>query len=235
MNIEMVEQEERSGTNLFERFDMNIYEKLNQARKLFHEKQMKKSGHNKFAGYDYFTISDFITPALSIFEELRLIGLVSFGKEYATLDIVNCEKPEEKIQFTSPMSEANLKGCHPVQNLGAVHTYLRRYLWVAALEIVEQDALDSAPRLATKGDNKGTGPRLPALAGIGDDLSEDWKVYLENLAADVVKLVSQNLFEEANFEMRREPLDDTQQLYLERFLDSKTRSALRKFNSTKGN
>jgi hypothetical protein len=41
------------------------------------------------------------------------------------------------------MSEANLKGCHPVQNLGAVQTYTRRYLWVAALEIVEHDAIDS--------------------------------------------------------------------------------------------
>jgi len=31
--------------------------------------------------------------------------------------------------------------------------------------------------------------------------------------------------------MHKEPLDDDQQLYLERFLDSKTRAALRKFNS----
>jgi hypothetical protein len=43
------------------------------------------------------------------------------------------------------MSEAALKGCHPVQNLGAVQTYIRRYLWVAALEIVEHDAVDSSP------------------------------------------------------------------------------------------
>ena len=50
------------------------------------------------------------------------------------------------------MSSAALKGCHEVQNLGAVQTYLRRYLWVAALEIVEHDALD-----ATTG-KKGDGP-----------------------------------------------------------------------------
>jgi len=42
------------------------------------------------------------------------------------------------------MSTAALKGCHEVQNLGAVQTYIRRYLWVAALEIVESDVVDAS-------------------------------------------------------------------------------------------
>jgi hypothetical protein len=41
------------------------------------------------------------------------------------------------------MSTAALKGCHEVQNLGAVQTYIRRYLWVTAMEIVEHDALEA--------------------------------------------------------------------------------------------
>jgi hypothetical protein len=41
------------------------------------------------------------------------------------------------------MSRAELKGCHEVQNLGAVQTYLRRYLWTTAFEVVEHDALDA--------------------------------------------------------------------------------------------
>jgi hypothetical protein len=56
--------------------------------------------------------------------------------------IVNIEKPDETIVLTSPMGSALLKGCHEVQNIGAVETYQRRYLWVAALEIIEQDALE---------------------------------------------------------------------------------------------
>jgi len=48
------------------------------------------------------------------------------------------------LVISSPMSTAALKGCHAVQNLGAVQTYLRRYLWVTALEIVEHDAIDSS-------------------------------------------------------------------------------------------
>lgn len=123
---------------------MNVYQKLNEARKQFHASTIKKSGENKFAGYKYFELGDFIVPALGIFDKVGLTGVVRFYKEMAELEIVNTEKPDERIVFSSPMSEANLKGCHPVQNLGAVETYIRRYLWVAALEIVEHDAVDSS-------------------------------------------------------------------------------------------
>jgi hypothetical protein len=122
---------------------MNVYQKLNAARDKFHSQELKKSGHNKFAGYQYFELGDFVVPALAIFKEVGLTSVISFGADQAVMKIINTDKPEETIEITSPMSEANLKGCHPVQNLGAVQTYTRRYLWVAALEIVEHDAIDS--------------------------------------------------------------------------------------------
>jgi len=68
---------------------------------------------------------------------------VSFTDAAATLTVRNTEKPEECIFFTSPMSTADLKGCHAVQNLGAVQTYIKRYLYQNAFEIVEADALDA--------------------------------------------------------------------------------------------
>lgn len=76
--------------------------------------------------------------------------------------------------------------------------------------------------------------RQGGLSGIGDDLPDDWKTYLQDTAKLVAELVAQGKFEEANFERYKEPLDDVQELYLERFLDSKTRSAIRKHNQTKG-
>jgi hypothetical protein len=60
----------------------------------------------------------------------------------AKLDFCDLEK-DERITFTSPMSSASLKGCHEVQNLGAVETYIKRYLYQNCFEIVEGDALDS--------------------------------------------------------------------------------------------
>jgi hypothetical protein len=104
---------------------------------------LKKSGKNKFAGFEYFELGDFLPAIQNIFSKVGLCGTVSFGTEIATLNIVDVDDVTQSVVFTSPMSTAELKGCHAIQNLGAVQTYLRRYLWVAAMEIVEHDSLDA--------------------------------------------------------------------------------------------
>ena len=121
----------------------NIYSKMQKARCEFQEKPLKKSGHNKFAGYHYFELGDFLPTINALLEKHNLCSNISFDKDMATLTIINSENTDEKLVFTSPMSNASLKGCHDVQNLGAVQTYLRRYLWVNAFEIVESDGLDA--------------------------------------------------------------------------------------------
>jgi len=122
---------------------MSVHKKLMQARIQLQNTSMSKSGHNKFAGYKYFELADFVPHIQKIFNDLDLCGYISYGNDTATLSIVDIET-NTSIQITSPMSSAALKGCHEVQNLGAVQTYIRRYLWVTALEIVEHDAIDSS-------------------------------------------------------------------------------------------
>jgi hypothetical protein len=58
------------------------------------------------------------------------------------MHIVDVEDGSQVI-IHSPMGSANLKGCHEIQNIGACETYSTRYLWTAALCIVEHDALDA--------------------------------------------------------------------------------------------
>jgi hypothetical protein len=146
---------------------MPVLLKLNQARKMFHERQLKKTGRNEFAGYDYFELADFLVPALQIFEAVQLSGVVSYGIEMATLTLTDLEDNTQFV-ITSPMSTAKLKACHEVQNLGAVQTYLRRYLWVAALEIVEHDALNK-----TQGKGSGIITAKGAMKEEYDQLSPD--------------------------------------------------------------
>lgn len=122
----------------------SVYEKLSEARNKFHSLQLKKTGHNKFTGFYYFELSDFLVPALEVLREFKLISVVSFSSEYATLTIVDIENPTERVQFQSPMGHAALKGAHEVQNIGAVETYQRRYLYITAFEVVEHDALDQS-------------------------------------------------------------------------------------------
>jgi hypothetical protein len=123
---------------------MNVYQRLNAAREEFHGLELKKTGENKFAGYKYFELGDFLIPAMRVFSKNGLCAVVSFDADKACMTIRNVEKPDEWITLYSPMGSAALKGCHEVQNIGAVETDQRRYLWVAAMEIVEHDALDSS-------------------------------------------------------------------------------------------
>jgi len=123
---------------------MSVHKKLMAARVKLQATEMKKSGLNKFAGYSYFELGDFIPHIQTIFNEIGLCGVVSFDTTHATLCITDVDDGT-CIVITSPMAEANLKGAHPIQNLGAVESYQRRYLWMTALEIVEHDIIDSAP------------------------------------------------------------------------------------------
>jgi hypothetical protein len=123
---------------------MSIHKKLMQARLKLQTADLKKSGHNKFAGYKYFELGDFLPTIQEISNDVGICGTVTFYTDIAILTITDMDDATQFIEFKCPMSSAALKGCHDVQNLGAVQTYLRRYLWTNAFEIVEHDAIDSA-------------------------------------------------------------------------------------------
>ena len=122
---------------------MNVFEKLNKARVMFQEANVKKSGQTKYAGYTYFELNDILPICNKICNEIKAVCVLNFTETVATLQFIDCEKTDDVITFTSPMSEATLKGCHKVQNLGAVETYIKRYLYQNCFEIAENDALDS--------------------------------------------------------------------------------------------
>lgn len=121
---------------------MNVFEKLNEARIRFQNANVKKSGKNSYAGYTYYELADILPAINKIAQELKFSCIVNFTPELATLDFVDCEN-NERVQFTSPMSSASLKGAMDVQNTGAVITYLKRYLYQNCFEIVENDMLDA--------------------------------------------------------------------------------------------
>jgi len=204
---------------------MSVYLKLNNARVAFHNLPLKKNGENKYAGYKYFELGDFLVPALKVFQENGLCAIISFGSAVATMKIVDIET-KETIEITSPMAEANLKGCHPIQNLGAVETYTRRYLWVAALEIVEHDAIDSSAAIVEP-TNKGKGVISPTKGAL-DDLDVETQNYIREIALDVVELVVAGKPTEANDRIKSENLEVEQKIALWSLLDSKTRSTLKK-------
>jgi hypothetical protein len=198
-----------------------VHKKLMEARMLLQQAPLKKSGHNKFAGYSYFELGDFLPTINQIFARVGLCGVVSFDKELATLTITDYDDNTE-IKLTSPMAEANLKGCHPIQNLGAVETYTRRYLWVSAMEIVEHDALDSSAPL--KEDKVIISP----TQGAQDNIPPEELQYLQEMAVELIATCEQGDPKAAWDKLEGENLDAEQKIALWTLLPSKVRSALKK-------
>lgn len=120
-----------------------IEQKLQKCRVELQKKGLKKSGENKFAKFKYFELADFIPTVNEMFAENNMFSNFSIDNNIATLTIIDCEDRTSQI-FTSNIADADVKGCTAIQSLGAVHTYLKRYLYLNALEIVENDALDAS-------------------------------------------------------------------------------------------
>lgn len=211
---------------------MNVYQKLNAARLALQSTKLSKSGHNKFAGYKYFELGDFLPTIQTIFNEVGLCGVVSFGTETASLTIVDLDKPESTIVVNSPMSTAALKGCHEVQNLGAVETYVRRYLWVTAMEIVEHDALDISKPIDESKPVDLVESRKKISTSYAETLTVDRRQVLSKKAGEIAAL-----WEEApdkaleEYVAFRDSIDVDEQAAFKHFLDEenpKLRNALLK-------
>jgi hypothetical protein len=210
---------------------MSVYQKLQQARVKLQSAEMKKSGHNKFAGYHYFELGDFLMPIQQIFNQVGLCGVVSFTSETATLRIVDIDAPDQQIEFTSPMGSAALKGCHEVQNIGAVETYQRRYLYVTALEIVEHDALEAVtgkPEQVTKLEK----PQKPVTQDEFDKLPPEDQQMLRDIAMEAIAYIAKNQIGDAVDYIEAQELGDMK-VPLWSLFDSKQRSAMKNHTQQK--
>lgn len=121
-----------------------IYELLQEIRYEFTKVELKKSGYNGYGKFNYFQLDDFLPTATKLFNEKGLCPVFSItidpnGIEYATLVIV---KGPESIPFKFPTAEAN-NSSNPIQNAGSKITYCRRYAYMMALDLVEQDTVDA--------------------------------------------------------------------------------------------
>jgi len=202
---------------------MSVHSKLMDARIRLQNTELKKTGHNKFAGYYYFELGDFLPQVQEIFHQVGLCGYISFDTTIATLTVVDFED-NSQITITSPMVEANLKGAHPIQNLGAVETYTRRYLWVSAMEIVEHDALDSSAPIK----EEKQAPVITPTQGATDNIPPEELQYLQELAVELIATCEQGDPKAAWVKLEGENLEADQKVALWTLLPSKVRSSLKK-------
>jgi len=224
---------------------MNVFKKLQEARVKLHSTPLNKSGKNSFAKFNYFELADFIPTVTKIFNDLGLCGVVSFSATDAYLTVYNVDgEKDDFITFTSPLVMASMDRVQPIQSLGATHTYLRRYLWLMAMEIVENDAVDASAPAETASPipapiptpkPKAEAPKAKVVTNMNAD---GWTVTTEDVAKNMpaVILAVETLLEVAKseedlltiFQKNKRVFDEMKEASKEQF-----EALMEKFSATK--
>lgn len=152
--------------------EMNIYQKLQCARVELSKMNLKKSATNAFSKYNYFELSDFLPQTQELFLKYGLFAYEEIDSEVGTITVIDTDHLET-IPFTIsiPSTHVELKGATAIQAIAAMQTYMRRYLWMALMEITESDVLDA---ITGKDDDKKSGKKSmqPKKEGTSDAITE---------------------------------------------------------------
>lgn len=173
---------------------VNVYQKLLAARAKFLEANVEKTGKNMHLSFKYFELEDIVPTAIRIFNEVGLIPVVNFTSDTATMNIINTDNPEESVPFVAPfnqiapiVSNAGKQATNEMQALGSSITYMRRYLYMIALDICESDSIDAN---LGKGDNASAPAaekKAPATSEQRQEVKENLTAPAENASALQIK------------------------------------------------
>ena len=146
-----------------------VLKKLQKIRVDLQKMNLKKSGENKFAKFHYYELSDILPSINSLCLEAgittRFYVTPDIESKMAVLDITDCETGSA-IQFLIPFVIPDIKGANLVQNLGGAITYLRRYLFITAFEITENDTFDATIGKESKKETKPADKKRYPVYGI---------------------------------------------------------------------
>lgn len=129
--------------------NLNVYQKLIEAREKFLVSDINQSGKNMQLSFKYFELKDIVPTITHIFKDLGLLAVARFTDTVATLTVVNTDNPEETIDFPVPfnqiqpiVSNAGKQVTNDMQALGSSITYMRRYLYLIAMDICVNDEIE---------------------------------------------------------------------------------------------
>lgn len=142
---------------------MTIHKKMATFKKEFHALKMTMSGMNGHSHFPFFQIQDFIKQATDLLEKNGLVFKISFPESMCQGTCIDVETGEREEYFC-PVAEANIPKATPVQNLGGVMTYIRRYMWSLFLDLVEYDGVDATSGADPEPENKTKTGKKPITA-----------------------------------------------------------------------
>lgn len=158
----------------------NVYQKLIEARQAFLDSYVQQSGKNMSLEFMYFELKDIVPTVTKIFKETGLIAIDNFSADTATLTIVNTDSPEETILFAVPfdriqpiVSNTGKQVTNVMQALGSSITYMRRYLYLIAMDICVNDEIEPSIDKTTNKPEKQTEHKAPATPQQREEIKKE--------------------------------------------------------------
>ena len=153
-----------------------LYGKLKQIKVELRKVINTKSGYNTHSKFKYYQLEDFLPQILEAFSKYNIYNEYSIDTdleiveertdfdgdgtphksvtkrpvEYAYLYLKNLDNEDDEMVYRLKTAEASVYGAAAIQNLGAKITYMKRYIYMSLLDIVEPDAVDAAPQSDTQ-------------------------------------------------------------------------------------
>ena len=172
----------------------NVYQKLIKAREQFLNADVQKTGKYMHLSFKYFELDDIVPTATRIFSEIGLVPIVNFTADVATMTVVNTDNPEDTVAFIAPfnqiapiVSNTGKQATNEMQALGSSITYMRRYLYMMALDICESDSIDANIGKPAPAAPAPEAPKAPATPQQRQEVKQELTAPADNATALQIK------------------------------------------------
>lgn len=126
---------------------MNLNETIIKIRVELQNSKIKKSGKNRFAGFEYFELADFLPKLNELMLEYGVNDRYTIDNDLAKLELIKGEERQEYtmpfVIFPTPLNKNGTPSMQDIQYLGALNTYYKRYLYLNAFGITDGEVIDS--------------------------------------------------------------------------------------------
>ena len=127
--------------------ELNLNESIIKIRVELQNSKIKKSGKNKFAGFEYYELGDFLPKLNELMLEENINDLFTIENDEVKLILMKGEEKQEYKMpfriFETPLTKDGKQSMQDIQYLGALNTYYKRYLYLNAFGITDGEVIDS--------------------------------------------------------------------------------------------
>lgn len=127
--------------------ELNLNESIIKIRVKLQNSKIKKSGKNKFAGFEYYELGDFLPKLNELMLEENINDLFTIENDEVKLVLMKGEEKQEYKMpfriFETPLTKDGKQSMQDIQYLGALNTYYKRYLYLNAFGITDGEVIDS--------------------------------------------------------------------------------------------